>query len=130
VRGLRIAIPQNVGILWYRVRDGTLSQAEFQAAVRPIRTRIHKLFVKGAALRIGQHKTPLSETVHTCARLLKLESAMWTFVDIEGVEPTNNHAERSLRPAVIWRRISFGSQTQAGSLFVSRMLTVVTTLSA
>jgi hypothetical protein len=49
-------------------------------------------------------------------------------VKVEGVEPTNNAAERAIRPAVIWRRTSFGSQTQTGSAFVARMLTVVTTL--
>ena len=43
-------------------------------------------------------------------------------------EPTNNAAERAIRPAVIWRRTSFGSQTSAGSKFVARMLTVVTSL--
>jgi hypothetical protein len=53
---------------------------------------------------------------------------MWLFVTVEGVEPTNNAAERAIRPAVLWRRTSFGSQTEAGSTFVARMLTVVTTL--
>jgi transposase len=53
---------------------------------------------------------------------------LWLFVNVEGVEPTNNAAERAIRPAVIWRRTSFGSQTKAGSTFVSRMLTVVTSL--
>ena len=53
---------------------------------------------------------------------------MWLFVTTEGVEPTNNAAERAIRPAVIWRRTSFGSQTQTGSTFVARMLTVVITL--
>jgi hypothetical protein len=53
---------------------------------------------------------------------------MWLFVTTAGVEPTNNAAERAIRPAVLWRRTSFGSQTQAGSVFVARMLTVVTTL--
>ncbi len=53
---------------------------------------------------------------------------MWLFVTKEGVEPTNNAAERAIRPAVIWRRTSFGSQTQTGSTFVARMLTVVTSL--
>ena len=53
---------------------------------------------------------------------------MWLFVTTVGVEPTNNAAERAIRPAVIWRRTSFGSQTQAGSAFVARMLTVVTTV--
>jgi transposase len=59
---------------------------------------------------------------------LKIESALWTFVDREGVEPTNNAAERALRRGVLWRRRSFGSQSQAGSRFVERILTAVTTL--
>ena len=49
---------------------------------------------------------------------------MWLFVTTAGVEPTNNAAERAIRPAVLWRRTSFGSQTQAGSVFVARMLTL------
>lgn len=75
-----------------------------------------------------REKTPLAKTVRTCRQLLKVEPAMWLFVTTEGVEPTNNAAERAIRPAVLWRRTSFGSQTQAGSAFVARMLTVVTTL--
>ncbi|MBU6230121.1 MAG: transposase, partial [Cyanobacteria bacterium REEB459] len=59
-----------------------------------------------------------------------VEPALWTFVQTPGVEPTNNAAEQALRPAVIWRRTSFGSQSTGGSLFVSRMLTVVTSLKA
>ncbi len=73
-------------------------------------------------------KTPLAKTVRTCRQLLKVETAMWLFVTTEGVEPTNNAAERAIRPAVIWRRTSFGSQTQTGSTFVARMLTVITSL--
>ena len=61
-------------------------------------------------------------------QLLKVEPAMWLFVTTEDVEPTNNAAERAIRPAVIWRRTSFGTQTQAGSTFVARMLTVIATL--
>ena len=76
----------------------------------------------------AKEKTPLAKTVRTCRQLLKVEPAMWLFVTTLGVEPTNNAAERAIRPAVIWRRTSFGSQTQAGSTFVARMLTVVTTL--
>jgi hypothetical protein len=60
--------------------------------------------------------------------LLKLEVALWLFVSEDGVEPTNNAAERAIRPAVIWRRTSFGSDSLAGSEFVSRLLTVVSSL--
>ena len=44
------------------------------------------------------------------------------------MEPTNNAAEKAIRPAVLWRRTSFGTQSAAGSTFVARMLTVVVTL--
>lgn len=115
----------------YRVRDGTLSRSDFATVVAPIQQRIHTLLTEGASYAIGNdEKTPLAKTVRTCRQLLKVEAALWTFVTTEGVEPTNNAAERALRPAVLWRKNSFGSQSQSGSLFVSRMLTVVTTLRA
>ena len=59
---------------------------------------------------------------------MELEPALWTFVRAEGVEPTNNAAERALRPAVLWRRRSFGCHSEEGCRFVERMLTVVQTL--
>ena len=49
------------------------------------------------------------------------------FVDLEGIEPTNNAAEQALRHAVIWRKLSFGTQSASGSRFVERMLTVIET---
>ncbi|MFN6452928.1 MAG: IS66 family transposase [Nostoc sp. EfeVER01] len=115
--------------LWHRVRDGTLKRCEFQLLVQPIRNTINSSLQEAANYEIGsKEKTPLAKTVRTCRQILKFEPALWLFVTVEGVEPTNNAAERAIRPAVIWRRTSFGSQTQAGSYFVQRMLTVVTTL--
>jgi transposase len=115
--------------LWHRVRDGTLSRCEFQLLVPEIRDSIKSSLQEAANYEIGaQEKTPLAKTVRTCRQILKVEPALWLFVSVEGVEPTNNAAERAIRPAVIWRRTSFGSQTKAGSSFVARMLTVVTTL--
>jgi hypothetical protein len=57
-----------------------------------------------------------------------VEEALWAFVRMKGVEPTNNAAERALRRAVLWRKKSFGTQSVVGSRFVERILTVVTTL--
>jgi len=115
--------------LWYRVRDGTLDRAAFQHEVEPIRAAIKDLLQEGADYQIGaKEKTPLAKTVRTCRQLLKVEPALWLFVTVSGLEPTNNDAERAIRPAVLWRRVSFGSQSQAGSVFVARMLTVVTSL--
>ena len=54
--------------------------------------------------------------------------AIWLFVSVEGVEPTNNAAESAIRPAVLWRKNSFGTQSAEGSLFVARIMTMVMTL--
>jgi len=107
--------------LWYRVRDGTLSWADFQVAMLPIMARVGTLLQEGAA--VGQERT-----ARTCRNLRKREAALWTFVWEADVEPTNNSAERPLRRAVLWRRRSFGTQSAAGSQFVERILTTVTTL--
>ena len=63
-----------------------------------------------------------------CRGLLKTEPAMWTFIEREGIEPTNNVAERAVRPVVIHRKTSFGSQSNRGSRFIERMQTVAATL--
>jgi hypothetical protein len=115
--------------LWYQVRDGTLSRTDFAELVKPIQTALKDWLVEGASYSVGpKEKTPLAKTVRTCQHLLGVEPALWTFVTVAGVEPTNNIAERSLRPGVIWKHISFGSESQAGSEFVARMLTTVTSL--
>ena len=65
------------------------------------------------------------KTAATCRELLAREAALWTFVRVEGIEPTNNAAERSLRAAVLWRKVSYGTQSERGSRFVASMLTVL-----
>jgi len=107
--------------LWYRVRDGTLSRADFQLAMRPIRREIVALLQFGTFLDHAQ-------TAKTCGNILKLEPALFTFVDLQEVDPTNNAAERALRRAVLWRKASFGSQSERGLRFTERILTVVTSL--
>ncbi len=102
--------------LWHRIRDGTLSRPEFQVAMQPIQTCVGMLLRDGSTV-------DCAKTQHTCANILKLEVALWTFVRVAGVEPTNNNAERPLRRAVLWRRRSFGTQSTDGSRFVERVLT-------
>lgn len=115
-----LACVEDMFDLWYRVRDGTLPRSNFQAAMQPIQSQVGKLLREGAQL-------PPQKTSRTCAKILKLEVALWTFVRVAGVEPTNNGAERPLRRAVLWRRRSFWTQSAGGSRFVERILTVVTT---
>lgn len=61
------------------------------------------------------------------SRILKIKAALWTFVEKDGVEPTNNFAERLIRPFVLWRKLSFGTQSERGNLYVERMMTVSAT---
>jgi transposase len=70
----------------------------------------------------------VAKTEGTCREILKRRQALWTFVQVEGVEPTNNSAERAVRPGVQRRKMSFGTQSEAGSRFVESMMTVVATL--
>ena len=114
---------------WYKVRDGTISRHLFQDLVARLRQKFTQLLEEAASwCSSRQEKTPLAKTARTCAEILKVEPALWTFVTQVGVEPTNNRAERDLRGAVIWRKLSFGSHSAEGSEFVARSLTVVTTL--
>jgi transposase len=116
---------------WHRVRDGTLERELFLEAVTLLRVGFHQELLSAAAIEIGSKETtPLAKTVRTCRKLLQVESALWTFVYHESIEPTNNSAERALRSAVIWRNLSFGSQSSEGSKFVARMLTVNCSLKA
>ena len=106
--------------LWFRIRDGTLPFAEFHQAMVPIMETVGVLLREGA-------DTAGSSTATTCRWLVKHEAALWAFVWVAGMEPTNNRAEQAIRTAVIWRKICFGTQTSAGSRYVERILTVVAT---
>jgi transposase len=104
--------------LWKKVRDGTLSRRQFQRHMQPIRVTVEGLLLRGY----------FKACLHGfCKELWEHRERLWVFVDIEGIEPTNNAAEQALRHAVIWRKLSFGTQSATGSRFVERMLTVIET---
>ncbi len=107
--------------LWHRVRDGTLKRSSFRTYASGLRGRI-RIYLEVVSGCANRRAAALARGI------LRLEPAMWTFVRIPGVEPTNNAAERALRPVVLWRKGSYGSRSQVGHAFVERMLTVVTTL--
>jgi transposase len=106
---------------WHRVREGTLKRSTFRSYMTPLRREVERLLEKGS-------RCDVPTTAGTCRDILKRREALWTFVQVVGVEPTNNAAERSIRPGVLWRKGSFGTQSEAGSRFVESMLTVVSTL--
>lgn len=108
---------------WHQFRDGTLDRDALQEAMRPIQEAVVEALKEGA--RCGHPKTQ-----RTCANVLKLEAALFNFVTTPGLEPTNNAAERTIRPYVLWRKKSFGTQGDTGTTYVERILTVVATCRA
>ena len=115
---------------WARVRDGTLARADWAAEVKQLRAELRRWLTWGADPTLAGESAAGAKTARTCRDLLKVDDALWRFVAVDGLEPTNNAAERALRGAVIWRRTSLGTQSAAGSRFVARMLTAVATLRA
>jgi transposase len=105
---------------WHRVRDGTMARGTLQSRVAMIRFSLREDLRRGVA-------SGCSRTAGTCRELLASETHLWTFVRVEGVEPTNNDAERALRHGVIYRKLSGGTDSESGSRYVERMLSVVAT---
>jgi transposase len=104
--------------LWQKVRDGTLSRRSFGHQMQPIRARVEDYLLR------GYYDARVSSF---CKELWEHRERLWTFIEVQDVEPTNNGAEQALRHAVIWRKLSFGTQSASGSRFVERMLTVIET---
>jgi transposase len=88
---------QDLFTWWYRVRDGTLSRSTFRQYLAVVRSMVREQLEAGAACGCAK-------TAGVCRELLTVEPALWTFVRVQGVEPTNNAAERALRHAVLWRK--------------------------
>src|SRR4051812_11671428 len=102
---------------WHRVRDGTLCRSSFQVYISGLRGEFFEALKDGAACGC-------SKTAATCRELIAHERKLWAFVWREGVEPTNNAAERALRHAVLWRKGRGGTDSSQGSRFVERVLSV------
>jgi transposase len=104
--------------LWHRFRADEFDRKELRRRLVPVQARLGRLLGRG-------QESPDRKAAALCRQLNKWWAALWTFARLEGVEPTNNVAERALRPAVLWRKGSFGSDSEAGSRFAERLLTVV-----
>jgi transposase len=113
-----LAVEAAVFRQWQRYRAGELNRVEVQAALAPVQAELTRVLADGAT-------TGHAVAQSLCRALQRLEPALWTFAFVEGVLPTNNAAEQALRPAVLWRKGSFGTHSGAGSRFVERMLTVI-----
>jgi transposase len=106
---------------WHEFKAGRLDRAQLRERMQPVRERLQRALERG-------RDSPDKKAARFCRRLLKVYPALWTFVEVAGVEPTNNLAERMGRPAVLWRKCSFGNQSQAGCHFSEVILTTVQTL--
>lgn len=105
---------------WANYRDGTITRAAFIRRMAPVRREVERLLLRGA-------ESGNRSIAGMCRELHGHRDWLWTFVRVDGIQPTNNASERSLRHAVIWRKLSFGTQSGAGSRFVETMLTVIET---
>ena len=108
---------------WYRFREDELTRRGLRRRPAPIRLQLKRL--------LRRHiNSPVPAARKIAKDLREYGAALWTFARVEGVDPTNNAAERAVRKAVLWRKTSFGSTSRWGSRFVERMLTVCESLRA
>ena len=105
---------------WHAFKDDAISRTRFRELMEPVRAGFEAALERAVAADIERMSG-------SCADMLAHRLALWTFVEVDGVEPTNNHAERELRAFVLWRKRSFGSQSERGNLFAERLMTVVHT---
>ena len=115
-----LALSDRLFRVWHAYQRGEIDREQMKRAMEPVQARWEE--AAGAAFESADGKLSALGL-----DLLKQWDALWTFVRVEAVEPTNNDAERALRPAVLWRRGSFGTRSDVGSTFVARLLTVVHT---
>ena len=116
-----LSLAQTMFRWWRKVGQGGMSRSQFQYKMCEVQNDVGRLLIKAS---VCGHRR-----VEGMARkIIAVEDALWTFVDHEGVEPTNNFGERVIRSAVMWRKQCFGTDSSAGSRFAERIMTTVTTL--
>jgi transposase len=115
-----LAMSRRVFQEWHLFRGGTIDRGTLDVRLGPLAYELERLLEAG-------RRCADAKAAGFCANLYELRLAAWRFVVTEGLEPTNNHAERLLRRGVLWRKNAFGCQSAGGCRFVERLLTVVQT---
>jgi transposase len=105
---------------WDDLKMGKLNRDKFRELMVPLRKQVEATLERAVA-------SDVPGVSGSCKDILVHREALWTFVDCEDVEPTNNHAERELRAFVLWRKRCFGTQSERGNLFAERLMTVAHT---
>lgn len=114
-----LAYCDDMFLSWKAYRSGAKIREEMESEIELIRRRMEGL--------LGRHYLKDKQLRSLAHTFILQPQAVWRFVEMEGVEPTNNLAERDLRPAVIWRKTSLFTQSERGNRYAERMLTVVST---
>jgi transposase len=115
-----LALCERLFAAWHSFRAAGRPRASLAAEIEPLKHDLRGLIERGRREGDAATKT-------LCRSLDNHWPALWTFVETEGVEPTNNAAERGLRHAVIYRKTCFGNQTDTGARFIERMLSITLT---
>lgn len=119
--GTEALAAQAKGLALYRAfEESELNVEAFRERLEPVKAELEAVLERG--LHSADRKVP-----GMCRDILSHGSAIWNFADVPDLEPTNNSAERALRKGVLWRKSSFGTQSEHGSRFAERMLTVAET---
>lgn len=105
---------------WDQFKKSIIDRKTLIKKTRFIRSSVESLLRRGV-------RSKNKKTAGTCRNILFYPTAMWRFIEVEGIEPTNNLAEQMIRTLAIWRKTSFGTQSQAGTLYMERILTTVAT---
>jgi transposase len=116
-----LMVVEDVFTLWWDYREGRIDRPVLKAKLEPLVEELREALERGSGCADPK-------VTAFCDNLLTLYPALWLFAGVEGVEPTNNHAERVLRLGVLWRKNAFGCHSESGCRFVERILTVVQTL--
>ena len=119
VGGRLLGLSDELFFWWHSLIDGYVERELFDRRLAGVKRRVRAALVQGAR---GD-----GQSAGLCGELVRLWPALWRFAEVAGVEPTNNAAERALRPAVLWRKCSQGTRTEAGSRYVASVLSVVAT---
>lgn len=108
----------NLFKIWHEYKSEKITHDELLRQAKPIQQRV------GELLEQGLYTDPVLKIVRFCKNLLENFNALWTFLEMDNLEPTNNHAERSLRPSVIWRKKYFCTRSNYGTEYVSRSASI------
>lgn len=108
--------------LWHQWERGEISREMLVTGTKPVRAEMRERFEI-----LLRHPSTTKKARGTAKDMLRQWGHLWTYLEDEAAVPTNNEAERAIRKAVLWRKVSLGVESDHGARFVERMLTLAGT---